>query len=345
MNLKVIENIIKLADLWPVTKGELVEKIEEIENEKNKIERKIAENSNSMPGQKENLNELEKMRDKLNGFTEELQKMLAEYKNFNKSRCFSNIRELLRKNPEVKIGQIEKEAGVRLGYMSRLEKEGNTSEPSVEFVVSAAKLLHVSIDSLIAVDLVNLTPTEQYIVSFLDKLKTDTISDKLDWVRESAFDLNNIESEFGKIARHPLFSEELFYENRGGDYTEEVEHVVFNSKSFGTNTVIAGDCFNLCLKNGTTLYLMDIGQREPNGEFFLPFAKEAWVSVPGKGHQVLTTTADNSPLSQLLETLFTTVQECMEHPRLSKDVMYAIDSFMQDDLEDDPVDDDEDIPF
>ena len=90
----------------------------------------------------------------------QLEPLISEYKNFNKTLCFSNIRELLRQNPEVKIGQIEKEARLRLGYMSRLEKEGNTSDPSMEFIVSAAKLLKVSIDTLIKVELTGLTPTE-----------------------------------------------------------------------------------------------------------------------------------------------------------------------------------------
>ena len=71
----------------------------------------------------------------------QLEELQPSTKNFNKSLCFSNIRELLRQNPDVKIGQIEKEAGIRLGYMSRLEKEGNKSEPSMEFIVTAAKLL------------------------------------------------------------------------------------------------------------------------------------------------------------------------------------------------------------
>lgn len=87
------------------------------------------------------------------GFLTQLESYLSECKNFNKTLCFSNIRELLRQNPDVKIGQIEKEAGIRLGYMSRLEKDGNTSEPSMEFVVTAAKLLKVSVDTLISVDL------------------------------------------------------------------------------------------------------------------------------------------------------------------------------------------------
>ena len=43
---------------------------------------------------------------------------LAEFRNFDKYICFNNIRTLLKVNSDVKIGMIEKEAGVRLGYMS-----------------------------------------------------------------------------------------------------------------------------------------------------------------------------------------------------------------------------------
>ena len=83
------------------------------------------------------LDVLNKERTQWAGFLTQLESYLSECKNFNKTLCFSNIRELLRQNPDVKIGQIEKEAGIRLGYMSRLEKDGNTSEPSMEFVVTA----------------------------------------------------------------------------------------------------------------------------------------------------------------------------------------------------------------
>ncbi len=86
---------------------------------------------------------LDKERTQWAHYLTQLEALLGEYKNFNKTLCFSNIRELLRQHPEVKIGQIEKEAGIRLGYMSRLEKEGNTAEPSMEFIVTAAKLLKV----------------------------------------------------------------------------------------------------------------------------------------------------------------------------------------------------------
>lgn len=285
---------------------------------------------------------LEKERDQWASFLTELESLLSDYKNFNKALCFSNIRELLRQNPDVKIGQIEKEAGVRLGYMSRLEKEGNTAEPSMEFIVSAAKLLKVSIDTLISVDLTGFTPTEQYIVNFFDKLKSDTLQDKLDWNRESAFNLNRMEADIDENIYHPLFSEETFFEETECDYPEEVTRIVFNSKTFGPHTYIAGDCFNLRLKNGTTLYLMDIEKSVHRTNDVSAFSKEAWMYVPYKGSQLLVTSQDDTPVAPLLEVLFSVVKQRMEHPKVNKDVMYAIDSFMKNDLDDDITND---IPF
>lgn len=287
---------------------------------------------------------LEKERDQWASFLTELESLLSDYKNFNKALCFSNIRELLRQNPDVKIGQIEKEAGVRLGYMSRLEKEGNTAEPSMEFIVSAAKLLKVSIDTLISVDLTGFTPTEQYIVNFFDKLKSDTLQDILDWNRESAFNLNRMEADIDENIYHPLFSEETFFEETECDYPEEVTRIVFNSKTFGPHTYIAGDCFNLRLKNGTTLYLMDIEKSVHRTNDASAFSKEAWMYVPYKGSQILVTSQDDTPVAPLLEVLFSVVKQRMEHPKVNKDVMYAIDSFMKNDLDDD-VDSTNDVPF
>lgn len=281
---------------------------------------------------------LENERNQWASYLTQLETLIGEYKNFNKTLCFSNIRELLRQNSDVKIGQIEKEAGIRLGYMSRLEKEGNTAEPSMEFIVTAAKLLKVSIDTLISVDLTGLTPTEQYIVSFFDKLKADTLKDKLDWNRETAFNLNRMESDINGWVYHPLFAEETFYEETECEYPEEVTRIVFNSKTFGPRTYICGDCFNLRLKNGTTLYLMDIEKSVHRTGDASAFAKEAWMSVPHKGCQLLVASQDDTPVAPLLEVLFSTVKERMEHPKVNNDVMYAIDSFMKDDIEDDDID-------
>ena len=264
-------------------------------------------------------------------------------RNFNKSLCFSNIRELLRQNPEVKIGQIEKEAGIRLGYLSRLEKEGNTAEPSMEFIVTAAKLLKVSLDTLVSVNLTGLTPTEQYIVNFFDKLKADTLADKLDWNIESADYLNRLDTDMNGYVDHPLFDMETFYEESECEYPDEVTRVVFTSHSFGPKTYICDDCFNLRMKNGTTLYLMDIEKSVHKVNDQSAYAKEIWTYTPHVGCQFLVCNKDETPIATLVDTLFSIVKERMQHPKLNKAVMYAIDSFMRDDLDDD--DDGDQFPF
>lgn len=362
----LIKGFMATAEMGLCTKDEILEKRQLVEEKIDNLNGRLSELENALQrwehtidaidskemygldkeyGSEEHISEhyteLEKERDQWAGFLTKLEELLTEYKNFNKTLCFSNIRELLRQNPDVKIGQIEKEAGIRLGYMSRLEKAGNTSEPSMEFIVSAAKLLKVSVDTLISVDLTGLTPTEQYLVNFFDKLKTDTLQDKLDWNRETTFNLNRMEPNMNGYVDHPLFDEETFYEESECEYPNEVTRIVFNSKSFGSRTYITGDCFNLRLKNGTTLYLMDIEKSVHKTNDISAFAKEAWMFVPGKGSQLLVASKDDTPVAPLLEVLFSTVKERMEHPKVNNDVMYAIDAFMKDDLDDD----DDSIPF
>lgn len=349
-----------------VSKDDIREKIEEVETELNKTNKEAIEvqdtlkqielakksNNESLKAklieENGNIEELHKknknlafIQNQLVGYYSELTSIISNYKNFNKILCFSNIRKLLHQNPNVKIGQIEKEAGIRLGYMSRLEKEDNTSEPSIEFIVTAAKLLNVSIDTLVSVDIGGLTSTELYLIKFFDKLKLDTLDDKLEWHRETAFNLNKMELDMNGMVQHPLFSEETFYEESDSEYPNEVTRVVFNSKTFGPHTYIAGDCFNLRLKNGYTLYLMNIEKSEHKISDTTAFAKEAWIYIPYEKTQLLITTHDKNSMAPLLNTLYSTVKEQMEHPQISKDIKYVIDSYMKDDISDDP----NDLPF
>lgn len=266
---------------------------------------------------------------------DELDDLRNIHKNFNKSLCFSNIRELLKENSKVKIGQIEKEAGIRLGYMSRLEKEDNKAEPSMEFIVTAAKLLNVSVDTLISFDLAGLSSTEKYLVNFIEKLKTDTIAEKLNWVVESKYELNKCETDINGNCLHPLFSLEEFYRQTDCEYPEQATEYVYVSKSFGPNTCINDDCFKLRLKNGSIFYLMDIVKDVHRTNDKSAYVKEAVMYVPGGKSQVLATTKDEYPIGDLLNNLYDIVKENMKHPKVNKDAMYAIDAFMNDDLSDD----------
>jgi len=260
---------------------------------------------------------------------------------FNKQLMLDNISFLL-KESEKKIGELETEAGVSAGYISRISKEGNT-KPGIEFIMKVAYSLNTSIDTLLNVDLTEMTPTERYLVSFLEKLNKDTLDDKLDWNRESADRLNRAETGINGNPYHPLLSYETFYEESETEYPEEVSRVVFVSNTFDCRTFINGDCYNLRLKNGTILYLMNISKSVHRVNDPDAFAKEIWMYTPGAGINFLCSNVDASPLADLVNSLYTTVSEHMKRPRIKQELKYVIDAFMENDVNDD--DDYKEIQF
>lgn len=112
---------------------------------------------------------------------------------FNPKVLFDNV-DFLIKSENRKIGEVESDAGVSAGYISRTSKDGG-SRPGIDFIMNIAKVLHVSIDTLLKVDISSLTPTERYLISFLKKLEHDTVHDLLAWERVSAESLNNMETD------------------------------------------------------------------------------------------------------------------------------------------------------
>lgn len=259
---------------------------------------------------------------------------------FNKDLMLKNISFMLSEFGK-KIGELEAEAGVSAGYISRTAKDAK-SKPGIDFVVKVAEALKTSVDTLINVDLSELTPTERYLIAFLEKLKQDTLEDKLDWVRESADFLNRMETDMNGYVEHPLFSLETFYEESECEYPEQVTRVVMTSKRFDCHTAIEGDCFNLRMKNGATLYIMNICKNVHRVNDMSAFAKEVWMNQYGKT-QFLCDNAPNSSLAFLVEDLYSTLLIRSNHPRISRDLKAVIDSYMIDDLGQN--DDDDEIPF
>jgi len=260
---------------------------------------------------------------------------------FNKQLMLDNISFMLKEFGK-KIGELEAEAGVSPGYISRTSKD-DKAKPGIDFIVKVAEALNTSVDTLLNIDLSGLTPTERYLISFIEKLKRDTSEDKLEWIRSSADSLNRMEPDYNGNIDHPLFSYEKFLESGEGDYPDEVERVVFVSHTYDVHTYIVGDCFGLRLKNGAYLYLMDISKSVyRNGDPGV-FAKEVWMYKPGIGPQFMCSNRDNSPLAALVDDLYAVVKEFSKHPKIKKGLQEAIDAFMRDDLEDD--DDDGELPF
>ena len=269
-------------------------------------------------------------------------------KEFVKEILFANLYHLIKQSGK-RIRDLEEEAGVSIGYISRMNKESN-GKPGIDFIVKAADLLNVSIDTLLSVDLTKLTGTQQYALSFLEKLIKSTVEEKLAWEKEPADELNNVDIDYRGVPEHPLFSEETFSESDyDNDFSEKDKHIVFNSKTFGLDTVISGDCFKMELKYSTYLYLMDIERGyNPFGESN-EYAKEVWLYTPSASKQFLCSDKDLH-LGQTVITLFRAVTEYSKHPQLKIDFRKAIDAFMEEDYNDennnsDTVPFDEEVPF
>ena len=261
--------------------------------------------------------------------------------NYDKALVLSNIRGLL-KTSDKGLGFIEEKAGFNPGYVARLEKPGNTTEPSLNFIATAAKYLNVSIDYLVKAPVVDLTPTEKYLLGFLDKLNKETLDYKLDWEIEYQGTLNRM-TDSGKVEDwHPLYSYNTFYVPGEADYPEQESRTVFTSHAYDCNTYIAGDCFNLRLKNGARLYLMNAAKAVGEcGEFDTRII-EVWMAMPDNTTRYLCADYDTGDIGKAVTTLYTSVKTYMKHPTVKKDLAYIIDSFMKDDMEDDA--DENDMP-
>lgn len=256
---------------------------------------------------------------------------------FDKNILFDNIYYLI-KEQDKKIGEVENAIGVSSGYISRTYKDGG--KPGIDFIINISKALKVSIDALLKIKLNSLTPTERYILSFLEKMVQDTNADRLNWKTEKADYLNHLAVDMNGISEHDLFSPGFIVETNGDAYPDYHTSPIFFSKSFGEDTIINGDCYNIRLKNHTYLYIMNISlDGDANTPF--AFAKEVWIKSRSE-RQCLCTTGDKAGLSDIIDVLYSTVKESLKHPKINKDIKYSMDAFMNDDIEDD---DNDGLPF
>lgn len=239
---------------------------------------------------------------------------------YNKYLLFQNIRELSKKH-NIKLGDIEKEAGVTVGYMSRLDKPSNATEPSLEFVLTAAKLLKTDVDSLININQSELSPNEQYVMNFLKKLTNDTSKDKICWELEKKDLLNTIPADNYSI--NPLFDSEYFKDYPG--YDGFVYKMIFNSNLYGKSTTISGNCYNTHISNDCILYVMKV-----NNVFSADTdAIEMWLyEVTSAKRKFLTSTVDYT-LSNYVNVLYQAIETNAQHPTIDSDFKSAIDAFMK----------------
>ena len=251
-------------------------------------------------------------------------------RNFNKFILLKNIRELL-KHSKVKLGQIEKEAGCQPGYMSRLEKEGNTTDPSVEFVVTAAMLFDISIDALINSEIKDVTPTEEYVLTFLKSLTEDTREDQITWARET---IDTIESTFHYTEdpddlQHPLFN--WVDDDYDGDGRTIHRYEYMTAFYRGTDAMITGNSYHATLPGSNSdIYLMSC--RRTVGDEFDAEIKNYFEMYLVKGPDVIPlccSSATSEPVAMSINELYKEIERSSAHVHINKNARDAIDKYFQ----------------
>ena len=260
---------------------------------------------------------------------------------FDSNILFENIDYLIKKLDK-KIGDVEKEAGVSVGYIARMNKVGG-SRPGIDFIINIAKILNVSVDTLCTIEISKLTQTEEYLLNVVTKLYHDTVEGICIWEKESVQTLNNIGYDSQGNIEHPLFSDVDIDSDEESVFGPR-SRVMFVSAAFGEGTEILNDCFHTVMKNGAKLYLMSVRHAVKAEQY--DEAIEMWMYLPYGSREFLCNTINSEQLQQPLYHLYQGVRENNKHPIISNNARYILDAFMRNDISNDMIkEDDFDIPF
>ena len=241
---------------------------------------------------------------------------------FNKKILLDNIAFLLKEN-SMMIGDLESQAGVSTGYISRLAKD-EKAKPNIDFVVRTASIFGVSIDMLLNFNITVLAAKDKYIAAFLRRLIEDTLNGKFGWNRELGHVLKQKTFIYDENETHPLFSKIFIADERETDCPYPVERNAFVSHSYGENTRIMDDCYNLELQPGVYLYYMDIFDISKDFEF----CQEIWMVKPKNEKFYICSAKDNLLLRDVIMELGTAIRENLKHPIINNDVKSVIDDYM-----------------
>ncbi|MBR4385401.1 MAG: helix-turn-helix transcriptional regulator [Treponema sp.] len=233
--------------------------------------------------------------------------------NFDKTLLGKNIK-FLATQKGIKVGDIETEAGVSTGYLSRLANEDNKKNfPIMDLIFLISNKLDVSVNTLLSVDLSNLTPNEILLSQFFDKLSKDTQNNKLIWELESKSKLEECKQQ----GNHPLF-----FPVHPGDFgTEFYYHSTFDSEA-----VIAGDCYKVIVGN-KWLYLMCVSKEYDyiNG-YELYFISSNYQGYPNI-EQICKAYSESDLYNQIVD-LRNQAAESSRHVKLSDSVRSSINEYL-----------------
>ena len=236
---------------------------------------------------------------------------------FNKALCIQNIRYLLSKK-NVRLGDIERASGNSPGYLSRLEKPDNTTDPSIEFLMNAAEMLGVGLDELTKGKMEELSPNEEILVAFMEKLLKDTKDDELNWIPE----LSALHAAYEKAGPqedcpHLLYRMDVYVDEATGDTIPDGWG--YASRFFqGESIIVCGTSYHVSLGDtGNEIYIMKCGERGNDAISPEPFYEMYHVDCAKEVNPVCCSRYSQGKIAIELEKLYKQIQESNGHVRLS----------------------------
>ena len=140
-------------------------------------------------------------------------------KEFDKQQFTKNIDSLIQQK-HLKIGDVEKAAGLSAGYLSKYKKSDSDAAPSVEWVWKLAQYLDVSMDLLISGNFDGATNNIQYLTKFIRELIQRTDDNVVEWSTHSVRSIQNA-MEFDDITHDGVLKK-----NDGTVHEKEITDVL-----------------------------------------------------------------------------------------------------------------------
>ena len=149
----------------------------------------------------------------------------------DKYRLLQNIK-IMAKRKNIKIGDLEANAQVSKGYLSRLSSPDSGS-PSLESMLLIADQLGTTLQVLIDANLSDVGESNQLSIEFLNKMIVDTQNEKITWHWVSTSDVEDYRS-----------ISPLLY---GFESGEGLEKCKFRSRFFDGESLVITDVPLYCL--------------------------------------------------------------------------------------------------
>lgn len=253
----------------------------------------------------------------------------------------------LAKEKDLKIGDLEKQVGASVGYLSRFRSGEVSNAPKLEFVTAVAKVLGVMVDDLIKIDYRSITADEEYLLKVINNLITVTNQDKQVWNRETVADIDKINRTAPIDGRdaHPLCDAEGVWDDDGE--LRRVDWSYIPAVTTYKNVRLCGDCYNTILNprsssSRATMYLakadvFNISEEDGSPTEGMTTYDLYLISGRGKNLVCSTMTSRKFVQEKLIE-LYVTVAASSERTHVNDDVRSVLDVFLS-------GGDEDDIPF